>query len=102
MSRAKELIFSGRKVEAEEALRLGIADRICSADTLLAEAQAWAVELSAGSATALALGKAILNQSLEMSADQVFASGSQAQGICYTSTEHRESVAAFLARAAKR
>jgi hypothetical protein len=28
----------------------------------------------------------------------VFAQGSQAQGICYTSTEHRESVMAFLAK----
>jgi enoyl-CoA hydratase/carnithine racemase len=102
LSRAKELIFSGRKVEAEEALRLGIADRMSAPDTLLSEAQKWAEELSAGSATALALGKSILNQSLEMSAEQVFARGSQAQGICYTSTQHRDSVAAFLARAGKR
>lgn len=100
LSRAKELIFSGRKVEADEALRLGIADRIASADTLVADAQAWAAELSQGSATALALGKTIINQSFEMSAQQVFAQGSQAQGICYTSTEHRASVMAFLAKSA--
>ena len=43
-------------------------------------------------ATALALTKTILNQSFERSAHDVFAQGSQAQGICYTSTEHRESV----------
>lgn len=94
--KAKELIFSGRKVEAEEALKLGIADRISSADTLLADAQAWAAELSRGSATALALGKTILNQTFELPADQVFAQGSQAQGICYTSNEHRAAVTAFL------
>ena len=64
-------------------------------------AQGWAAELSRGSATALALGKSILDQSSELSADQVFAMGSQAQGICYTSTEHRESVAAFLASMAQ-
>ena len=55
--------------------------------------------LSKGSATALALGKTILDQTFEMSAQQVFAQGSQAQGICYTSTEHRDSVMAFLAKA---
>ena len=70
------------------------------ADTLVADAQAWAAELSKGSATALALGKTILNQTFELSAQQVFAQGSQAQGICYTSTEHRESVMAFLAKSA--
>jgi len=98
LPRAKQLIFTGRKVEADEALALGIVDRKTSADRLLADAQCWARELSQGSATALALGKRILDQSFELSAEQVFAHGSQAQGICYTSSEHRESVMAFLAK----
>ena len=101
LPKAKELIFTGRKVDADEALSLGLVDRKVSAETLVADAQAWAAELSRGSATALALGKTILNQSFELSAQQVFAQGSQAQGICYTSTEHRESVMAFLAKSAK-
>lgn len=96
LPKAKELIFSGRTVHAEEALSLGIADRLVSPDSLLSDARQWATELSAGSGTALALGKTILNQTFEMTADQAFAQGSQAQGICYTSTEHRESVMAFL------
>lgn len=99
LPKAKELIFTGRKVDVDEALAMGIVDRKTSAQTLVADAQAWAAELSQGSATALALGKAILDQSFEMSAQQVFAQGSQAQGICYTSTEHRDAVMAFLAKA---
>ncbi|MET0963924.1 MAG: enoyl-CoA hydratase/isomerase family protein [Noviherbaspirillum sp.] len=102
LPKAKELIFSGRKVDAAEALQIGIADRLSSADTLIADAQAWAAELSRGSATALALGKTILNQTFELPANQVFAQGSQAQGICYTSTEHREAVMAFLGKSAGR
>jgi enoyl-CoA hydratase/carnithine racemase len=102
LAKAKELIFSGRKVDADEALRLGVADRLSSPETLLADAHAWATELSKGSRTAVALGKTILNQSFELSAEQIFAHGSQAQGICYTSTEHRESVMAFLHRNAVR
>ena len=102
LAKAKELIFTGRKVNADEALALGIADRKTGADTLVADAQAWATELTQGSATALALSKTILNQTFESSAHQVFAQGSQAQGICYTSTEHRESVTAFLAKSANK
>jgi enoyl-CoA hydratase/carnithine racemase len=100
LSIAKQLIFTGRKVDADEALSLGIADRKTAADTLVADAQAWARELSQGSATALALSKTILNQTFELPAQQVFAQGSQAQGICYTSTEHRDAVMAFLNKAA--
>lgn len=102
LARAKELIFTGRKVEPDEALRLGIVDRVSPAESLLADAQAWAAELSQGSATAIALGKSIMNQSFELPAEQVFAQGSQAQGICYTSTQHRESVQAFLDKTANK
>ena len=100
LPRAKELIFTGRKVDSAEALSMGIADRKSSADQLVSSAQVWARELSKGSATALALGKTILNQTFELPSEQIFAQGSQAQGICYTSTEHREAVMAFLNKTA--
>ncbi len=99
LSKAKALIFSGRRVGAEEALQLGIADQLCDADNLLSSALAMADEMSSGSRTAIALTKSILNRSYELSEHQVFAEGSKAQGICYTSKEHRASVQAFLDRA---
>ena len=100
LSKAKQLIFTGRQVKVDEALALGIVDRKTSAETLLADAQGWAAELSSGSSTAIALTKTILNQSFELSSHDVFAQGSQAQGICYTSSEHRAAVEAFLAKSA--
>ena len=102
LSRAKELIFSGRTVEPEEALRLGMIDRVTGADTLLADACAWAAELSKGSPAALALSKNIIDQTFELSVEQVFSLGSQAQAICYSSREHQDSVAAFLESVAQR
>lgn len=100
LAKAKELIFTGRQVKIEEALELGIADRKASSETLVADAQAWARELSAASSTALALTKTILNQTFELASHDVFAQGSQAQAVCYTSTEHRASVEAFLSKSA--
>jgi enoyl-CoA hydratase/carnithine racemase len=101
LAKAKELFFSCRKVEAQEALQLGMADRVCAHDDLLSTAVSWATEMSAGSLAAIALTKAVLNQSFEKDAEEVFALGSQAQAICYTTAEHRASVEAFLTRRAK-
>ena len=98
LSKAKQLIFTGRKVEVDEALALGIVDRKVDGSSLVAQAQAWALELSQASSTALALSKTILNQTFELTSHDVFAQGSQAQGICYTSREHRAAVEAFLAK----
>ncbi len=96
--KAKELILTARVLEADEALAIGLVDRVCAGDALLAQAQTWADELSQGSPAAIALTKAILDQSLECSADEIFALGREAQAICYTTSQHRQSVEAFLSR----
>ncbi len=98
LPKAKELIFTARRVMADEALRIGIADRVVAADELVPNAVAWALELGNSAGPALALCKAIIDQTFELTADQAFALGAQAQAICYTTDEHHQSVAAFLDR----
>jgi len=96
IARAKELIFSARRVEAEEALRIGLVDQLASADKLLEDAIALAESMIVGSSVAMALSKSILDQTFELPMDQLFALGRQAQAICYTTDEHRDAVNDFL------
>jgi enoyl-CoA hydratase/carnithine racemase len=101
LPRAKEMIFSGRVVDAKEALTIGLADRVSSADHLVADAAAWARELSQASRVSIAFSKTILDRTFESSDEQIFALGREAQAVCYTTDEHRDAVTAFLDKSAR-
>lgn len=64
-SRAKDLIFTGRMVKADEALTLGLVDRVVPADEVYAEAHAWAAKLAKGPAIALRAAKESIDTGLE-------------------------------------
>ncbi|WP_328978313.1 enoyl-CoA hydratase/isomerase family protein [Streptomyces canus] len=64
-SKAKDLIFTGRMVKADEALTLGLVDRIVPADEVYAEAHAWAARLAQGPAIALRAAKESIDTGLE-------------------------------------
>jgi len=99
--RAKELILTARVVEADEALSIGLIDRIVGADELLEKAQTWAEELSIGSPAAVAFTKSILDKTFESTDEQIFALAREAQAVCYTTAAHRQSVEEFLNKTKK-
>ncbi|MGK2876535.1 MAG: enoyl-CoA hydratase/isomerase family protein [Nocardioides sp.] len=63
---AKDLIFTGRFVAAEEALRIGLVDRVVAADQVYAEAVAWARQFVGGPALALRAAKAAIDAGLDV------------------------------------
>jgi enoyl-CoA hydratase/carnithine racemase len=64
-SRAKELIFSGRQVRAEEALSIGLVNRAVPPDDVLEAALTWAAELAGGAVVAQSLAKSAVDGGLE-------------------------------------
>lgn len=95
LSRAKELILSGRRVPAQEALDLGIADRMVPLDHLDDAAHAWATELAQAPPVAATLSKSILNRSLDLPLRDILKLSAQATAICYTTEEHLQLVEEF-------
>ncbi|WP_438485775.1 enoyl-CoA hydratase/isomerase family protein [Streptomyces sp. S186] len=68
-SKAKDLIFTGRHVKADEALAIGLVDRVVPADEVHAQAHAWAARLAAGPALALRAAKESVDAGLETDLD---------------------------------
>ncbi|MGW0122729.1 enoyl-CoA hydratase/isomerase family protein [Streptomyces sp. NPDC003327] len=68
-SRAKDLIFTGRMVKADEALSLGLVDRVVPAAEVYEQAHAWAAKLAQGPAVALRAAKESVDQGLETDID---------------------------------
>ncbi len=68
-SRAKELIFTGRFVRAEEALRIGLVDRVVPAADVYAAARDWAAQFAEGPAYALRAAKEAIDRGIEADLD---------------------------------
>lgn len=64
-ARAKEIVFTGRFVGAEEALALGMVDEVVAPDDVYAAARRWAERFVAGPALALAAAKAAIDGGVE-------------------------------------
>jgi enoyl-CoA hydratase/carnithine racemase len=65
-STAKDLIFSGRFVKADEALAIGLVDRVVPAEQVYAEAVAWARQFTAAAALALRAAKESIDRGIEV------------------------------------
>ncbi|MET9806786.1 enoyl-CoA hydratase/isomerase family protein [Streptomyces halstedii] len=68
-SKAKDLIFTGRQVKAEEALAIGLVDRVVPASEVYEQAHAWAARLAKGPALALRAAKESVDAGLETDID---------------------------------
>jgi enoyl-CoA hydratase len=64
-ARAKDIIFTGRQVAADEGLRIGLVDRVVPVDELFEAAAAWAAELARGATVAQGLAKRAIDDGLD-------------------------------------
>ncbi len=100
LGRAKELVFTGRILDAEEAYALGIFERLADAGGALAAALALAGEIASNAPLALQVAKVSLNALARTAEPGPIERLGQA--LLFDSPEKRERMTAFLEKKAKR
>jgi 2-(1,2-epoxy-1,2-dihydrophenyl)acetyl-CoA isomerase len=100
LSRAMEIALLGDWVDAEEALRFGLVNRVFPSDELITGSERALAALAAGPTLALASAKALLRGNLQVGLDEALAAEALAQAEAGHSKDHAEGVRAFLEKRA--
>jgi 2-(1,2-epoxy-1,2-dihydrophenyl)acetyl-CoA isomerase len=102
MARACELIFTGRVIDAEEALALGIVSQVVPPEQLMPTVLSLARAMADGPPMAIRLAKRALyhNQDVDLRAALEFET--YAQNICAETADAREGISAFVEKRAPR
>lgn len=99
-ARAWELAASGDPVSAQEALALGLINKVVGADVFEQESKQFARELAEGPTRAFALTKSLLEQAATVSLEEQLDLEVEAQSEAGRSADHLEGVRAFLGKRA--
>jgi enoyl-CoA hydratase/carnithine racemase len=98
LAKAKELLYTGDFISAEEAERIGLYNRVVPNEQLAAATSEFAERLARGPAFALAKTKELLDREAHMSLDAALECEAQAQAICMQHPDYREAYDAFVAK----
>ncbi len=96
LQKAKELVYTAKKVGAAEAKELGLVLDIVSQDNAMDEAREFAGRFRHASTSAIGLSKNVLNQSFNLDHRSILEMEADAQGYALTSDYHRQAVRRFV------
>ena len=96
--RATEILMLGDFVSPEDALKMGLYNKVVEGDELAAEARRWAERLAAGPSLALGLTKELLNREASVDLDSGLELEAQIQAVCMQDPNFREFYEAFRAK----
>jgi 2-(1,2-epoxy-1,2-dihydrophenyl)acetyl-CoA isomerase len=94
--RAKELIFTSRRVDAREAEKLGLINKAVPTGSLDSEVEALTLKLAEGPTTAFGIAKKIMSKGLNMDLSSVLEAEACGQALAGTTKDAKEGVMAFL------
>jgi len=96
IQRAKELVYSGRRIDAREALALGLVTKVVPDGELEAAAWEQVQALADGPTFALGVAKKMFKQMYQPSLEALLDAEAWAQGLALLTEDHQEGVKAFF------
>jgi len=93
---AKELLFTGDMIDASEAYRIGLVNKVVAQHVLMDTVKALASKIASRAPIAVKLSKAAINTGVNMDLESAVAYEAETFGICFASHDQKEGMAAFL------
>lgn len=97
-SKAREMLFTGDRMDADEALTCGLVSRVVAAEGLLKEALSLAQRIAANSSPAIRMTKQLLGQAESGTLESILTLSATMQSILHSTHDHKEAVAAFIGK----
>lgn len=96
MGRAMELLTTGDFIDAGEAQRIGLYNRVVPSSEIMTEARSWAERLARGPSQALEITKKMLYREASMDMESALAAETEIQAACMEDPNFREAYEAFM------
>ena len=96
IGKAKELIFTGAMINADEALNIGLVNKVTEQEDLMAEAEAMAQAITKNAPLAVKYSKAAIARGMEVDIDAGIAIENELFAMCLASRDQKEGMQAFL------
>jgi enoyl-CoA hydratase len=96
LAKAKELIFTGKMITAQEAYEMGLINKVVPHDQLMNEVMAIAEKIKANGPVAIRLAKECINKSLSLDNKEGLMLEAKDFGLCFATKDQKEGMTAFV------
>ena len=98
MGKAKEMIYTARNIKADEALEIGLVNKVVPLESLMDEAKKMALKIIVNAPIAVKEAKDAINRGMQVSIDKAVEIEAEDFGKCFASEDQTEGMTAFLER----
>lgn len=102
IAKAKELIFSGKMIKADEAKEMGLVNAVFAPEELMNGAIAMAKSFTVNAPIAVKYAKACIDRGMQMDIDDGIALENELFAMCFATADQKEGMSAFLEKRAEK